>query len=63
MIENVRMDFEAMTLASLGRAGLIIVTAPFYGLGWLLGTVVRAIRWTFAATRAGYKAGTTIDDG
>ena len=39
-------------------AGLLwLLCAPFYGVGWLGGFLVRCLLWMVAAIMAGYKAG------
>lgn len=44
-----RWDWQAVALW--------LVAAPLYGLGWLVGVLVRCLLWLWAAIVAGYKAG------
>lgn len=50
-VQMARLQFDASV------ALLWLVSAPFYGLGWLVGFVVRCVLWAVAAIIAGYKAG------
>lgn len=36
---------------------LWLVSAPFYGIGWLAGFLMRCLLWAVAALVAGYKQG------
>lgn len=63
MIQLRRVDRIAKQAGELkfGRAVLMTLSAPFYALGWLLGTLLRAtwtlISWLLAATSVGFRDG------
>lgn len=56
MMQDVQIEFLRIQL-SVAAALLWLLCAPFYGVGWLAGFVVRCVLWAVAATIAGYRSG------
>lgn len=49
-----RVQAQATTVKPL-QLLLTIFAAPFYVLGWLVGLVVVALAWAYAAVQMGYR--------
>lgn len=49
---------EAAEQINFVRVLLAVLAAPLYALGWLVGIVIVAFRWLFAAVQVGFKDAT-----
>lgn len=56
MITSINVELARMQL-DIAAALLWLLCAPFYGLGWLAGFLVRCVLWVVAAMIAGYRSG------
>lgn len=56
MMQDVRRELLRFQF-DFAAALLWLLCAPFYGLGWLAGFVVRCVLWAVAAIVAGYRSG------
>lgn len=58
MIDSIKTHYnEIDPLTAIKTAVLWLFSAPFYGLGWLVGKIVSMFVWAWAAMKAGYLQG------
>lgn len=52
-----RVAARRIPTVDVTRALLTILAAPFFAVGWLVGSVCSAVLWVFAAVALGFDAG------